>query len=58
MYSDNHITNVQIKPLHDNMNYIRAKCVRQTAQKEFPYCVWILAASNGDIETSGCQCIG
>ncbi|KAK3850181.1 hypothetical protein Pcinc_043097 [Petrolisthes cinctipes] len=30
----------------------------QTSQKENPYCVWLLAASNGDIYTAGCQCIG
>lgn len=58
MYSDNHITQVQIKPLHHNMTYIRAKCVRQTAQRESPYSVWLLATSRGDIEASGCQCIG
>ncbi|KAG0714208.1 hypothetical protein GWK47_014566 [Chionoecetes opilio] len=56
--NDNHINTVQIKPHDGNMSYIRAKCIRQTAQKESPYCVWLLATNRGNIEASGCQCIG
>ncbi|KAG0716238.1 hypothetical protein GWK47_010209 [Chionoecetes opilio] len=56
--NDNHINTVQIKPHEGNMSYIRAKCVRQTAQKESPYCVWLLATNRRNIEASRCQCIG
>lgn len=56
--NDKHINSVQIKPVNDEMMYIRAKCIRQTAQKESPYCVWLLATNGGNIEASGCQCTG
>ncbi|KAG0696202.1 hypothetical protein GWK47_026627 [Chionoecetes opilio] len=51
--NDNHINTVQIKPHDGNMSYIRAKCIRQTAQNESPYCVWLLATNRGNIEASG-----
>ncbi|KAK3861802.1 hypothetical protein Pcinc_001170 [Petrolisthes cinctipes] len=38
--------------------YIKSKCIRQTAQREAPYDVWILVTEEGSIETAGCQCIG
>ena len=58
LFNDNHINTVQVKKLNDDMSYIRARCVRQTSQKESPYCVWLLATNRGHIEASGCQCTG
>lgn len=57
LHKASHIRNIMIKNMLHNTVFIRATCIRQTNQKENPYTVWLLAASNGDIYTGGCQCI-
>ena len=58
LFNDKHINCVELKQVEHEMLYIRGKCIRQTAQKESPYTVWLLATSDGEIKASGCQCTG
>lgn len=58
LYQENHIQSVMMTPEIHGLVYIKAKCVRQTAQREAPYEVWILVTQEGTIEAAGCQCIG
>lgn len=58
LYMEKHIHNVRLKQLDYGISCIRASCTRQTRQNEQPYDVWLFVASNGDIQTAGCQCIG
>ena len=59
LYMEKHIQNVRLRRLDfGDIFCIRASCTRQTRQNEQPYDVWLFVASNGDIQTAGCQCIG
>ena len=58
LYWERHIQQVKLKKMDYNMTCIKARCTRQTNQNEAPYEVWMIASSNGDISTAGCECIG
>lgn len=58
LHQENHIQSVRMTQTIHGLFYIKSKCIRQTAQREAPYDVWILVTEEGSIETAGCQCIG